>query len=121
VTNNPKPQSSVHILKPPFYLIGIKRFSKSIWKTFKVEFKEIEEGLIIAKDELTEEIQLASEQEANGFRRLLTSEIEENRIVRQRHVAEMQENKDFRVQQSLALLQTQTRQIQKIIKEEGNL
>jgi hypothetical protein len=35
-------------------------------------------------------------------------------------MGEMQENKDFRTQQSLALSQTRSRQIQKIIKEEGN-
>jgi hypothetical protein len=68
-----------------------------------------------------EEIQLASEQEAHSFRCLLTSEVEENIILRQMHVAEMQENENFRAQQTLALLQTQTRQVQKIIKEEGNL
>jgi hypothetical protein len=53
-----------------------------------------------------EEIQFASEQEAHGFRRLLTSEIEESRTLRQMYVVEMQENKDFREQQSLALLQS---------------
>ena len=45
---------------------GVKRFSKSAWKSFKVEFKEIEEALSEAKDEVTEELQLASEQEQIG-------------------------------------------------------
>jgi len=103
-----------------FILTGIKRFSKSIWKSFKVEFKEIEEGLIAAKDEVMQELQLASEQAAQGFRRLLTTEIEENRTLRLKQVAEMQENKYFRSQQTLALQQTEARQIQKILKEEGN-
>lgn len=101
--------------------IGIKRFSKLIWKSFKVEFKEIEESLIAAKDETMAEIQLASEQAAHSFRRLLTTEIEENRILRLDQVAEMQENKYFRSLQTQALLQTQARQIQKIVKEDGNL
>jgi hypothetical protein len=68
-----------------------------------------------------EELQLASEQAAHGFRRLLTTEIEENRILRLKQVAEMQENKYFRSQQTLALQQTQARKIQNILKEEGNL
>ncbi|OCK72951.1 hypothetical protein K432DRAFT_430820, partial [Lepidopterella palustris CBS 459.81] len=97
---------------------GIKRFSKSIWKPFKVEFEEIEEGLSAAKDEVMEELQLASEQAAHGFRRLLTTEIEENRMLRLQQVDEMQENKYFRTQQTLALQHTQARQIQKILKEE---
>jgi hypothetical protein len=68
-----------------------------------------------------EELQLASEQAAHGFRRLLTTEIEENRIIRPKQVAEMQENRYFRSQQMLALQQTQARQIQKILNKEGNL
>ena len=112
-----------HVVSKPwcFTLIGIKRFSKSIWKSFKVEFKGIEESLSAAKDEVMEELQLASEQAAHGFRRLLTTEIEENRMLRLKQVAEMQENKYFRSQQTLALQQTQARKIQNILKEEGNL
>jgi len=68
-----------------------------------------------------EELQLASEQAAYGFRRLLTTEVGENRIIRLKQVAEMQENKYFRSQQTLALQQTQARQIQKILNKEGNL
>jgi len=104
-----------------FTLTGITLFPKSIWKPFKVEFKEIEKSLSAAKDEIMAELLLASEQAAHGFRRLLTTEIEENRMLRLKQVAEMQENKDFRSQQTLALWQTQARQIQKILKEEGNL
>lgn len=86
-----------------------------------MEFKEIEENISEAKDEVTEELQLASEQEAQGFRRLLTAEMEENRTLRIKQVAEMHENKDFRSQQTFALQRTEARQIQKILKEEGNL
>lgn len=118
---NPEFQLFVYLLILLFYFKGIKRLSKSIWKSFKVEFKGIEESLIAAKDEITEEVQLASEQEAHGFRRLLTSEVEENKMFRLKHMADMQENKEFRVQQSLALSQTQTWQVQKIVKEAGNL
>jgi hypothetical protein len=80
----------------------------------------VEEGLSAAKDEITEELQLASEQAAHGFRRLLTTEIEENRTLRLKQMAEIQENEYFRSQQTLALRQTQARQVQKILKEEGN-
>jgi hypothetical protein len=67
-----------------------------------------------------EELQLASEQAAHSFRRLLTTEIEENRILRLHQVAEMQENEYFRSEQTQALRKTQARQIQKILKEDGN-
>jgi hypothetical protein len=103
-----------------FTIIGTKRFLKSMWKPFKGEFKEVEESLSAAKDEITEELQLASEQAAHGFRRLLTTETEENRTLRLKQVAEMQKNEYFRSQQTLALRQTQARQVQKILKEEGN-
>lgn len=101
--------------------IGAKRFSKSIWKSFKVEFKEIEESINEAKDEVAEELRLASEQEAHGSRRMLTVEIEENREFRAEHITEIQANRDFRSEQTHALHRTEARQIQKILKEEGNL
>lgn len=105
----------------PFTLIGAKRYSKSAWKSFKIEFTEIEESISEAKDEVTEELQLASEQEAQAFRHLLTAEIEENRTLRIKQLVEIQENRDFRSQQSLVIQRTEARQIQKILKEEGNL
>jgi hypothetical protein len=91
-----------------------------MWKSFKEDFREVEEGLSAAKDEIVEELQLASEQAAHSFRRLLTTEIEENRTLRLKQMAEIQENEYFRSQQTRALWQTQTRQVQKILKEEGN-
>ncbi|KAF2183636.1 hypothetical protein K469DRAFT_689781 [Zopfia rhizophila CBS 207.26] len=97
---------------------GAKRYSKSLWKSFKVEFKEIEESISETKDEVTEELQLASEQEAQGFRCLLTAEVEENRTLRITQVAEIQENRDFRSQQTLALHRSEAQQIQKILKDE---
>ncbi|KAF2190029.1 hypothetical protein K469DRAFT_22338 [Zopfia rhizophila CBS 207.26] len=97
---------------------GVKRFSKSVWKSFKVEFNEIEESLSAAKDEVRGELQLASEQAAHGFRHLLTTEIEENRKLRPQQVAEMQENKYFRSQQTLAQQRTEAWQIQKILNKE---
>jgi hypothetical protein len=107
--------------KSPYFVItGTNRFLKSMWKSFKIEFKDIEESLIAAKDEVNEELQLASEQATHCFRRLLTGEIEENRTLRLKQVAEMQKMEEFRSQQTLALYQTRARQVQKILKEEGN-
>ncbi|KAF2031340.1 hypothetical protein EK21DRAFT_88059, partial [Setomelanomma holmii] len=96
---------------------GVKRYSKSAWESFKVDFKDIEEGMSEAKNEVAEELQLASEQEAHGFRRLLVAEIEENRKLRMQQIAEFQEYRDFRSQQTLELQRTEARQIQKILKE----
>lgn len=107
-------------LNPPVLpTTGTNRFLKSIWKSFKIEFKDIEENLSLAKDEITEELQLASEQAAHGFRRLLSAEIEDNRAARLKQVAEMHKMEDFREQQTLALHQNRARQVQKILKEDG--
>ena len=67
----------------------------------------MEESISEAKDEVAEELQLASEQEAHSFRRLLS--------------AEVQENRDFRSQQMLARQLSEAREIEKSRKEAGNL
>jgi hypothetical protein len=66
----------------------------------------LEEDLSIARDEVDEELQLASEQEACRHRTL--------------HVVEIQENKRHRIQQSMALGQTKSMMVQKLEKEDGN-
>lgn len=104
-----------------FAFAGIKRVSKSIWKSFKIEFKEIEESIIEAKNEVTEELKLASEQEASSFRRLLTAEASESRAFRVTQVAEIQENQAFRSHQKLAQQRRDARLIQKSLAEDGNL
>lgn len=48
-------------------ILGIKRFLKSFWKTFKVDFGELEERISAAQEEVREEIKLASEQAAHRF------------------------------------------------------
>lgn len=111
----------VHRDSKSFAFIGVKRYSKSAWKSFKVEFKDMEEGISDAKEEITEELRLASEQEAHGFRSLLTSEIEENRRLRMKQIADIQENRDFRSQQTLELQRSGAREIQKILKKIGDL
>ncbi|CAI6270740.1 unnamed protein product [Periconia digitata] len=100
---------------------GIKRYSKSIWKSFKVDFKEVEENISEAKNEVTEELQLASEQEAASFRRLLTAEADESRAFRVTQTTDIQENRAFRSEQKLERQRINARQIQKILaKEERN-
>jgi len=103
-----------------FTFAGITRYSKSIWKSFKVEFKEIEESISEAKNEVTDELQLASEQEAASFRRLLIAEADESGAFRATQVAEIQENRAFRSQQALSLQRSDARLIQKILAKEGN-
>jgi hypothetical protein len=85
-----------------------------------VEFKEIEESINEAKDEVTEELQLASEQEAASFRSLLTAEADESRAFRVTQVAEIKETQAYRSQQALALQRSDALLIQKIFAKEGN-
>jgi len=121
---------------PHSHLItGTKRFVKSAWKTFKGDFGLLEENLSAAKDDVNEEIRLASEQEAHRSRELQRIEFKENQIYRFRHLAEIQEsqlhrsiqlaetndNQSFREQQMLALAEAKELRVQKVVREEGNL
>ncbi|KAN0066982.1 ankyrin [Elaphomyces granulatus] len=83
---------------------GIKRFTKSLWKTFKADFGEIEERISAAREEVSEEIKLASEQAEHEFRQL--------------QMIENQENRRFRAQQISVLAETRDRRVQKIVMEE---
>jgi hypothetical protein len=94
---------------------------KSVWKSFKTDFAEIEENLDAARGEIREEIQLASEETAHGFRQLQLIEFKENQLHRQKQVVAIEENRDFHLQQISALMEAQDRRIQKAIKEEGNV
>jgi len=88
-------------------ILGIKRFAKSLWKTFKADFGEIEESISAAREEVSEEIKLASEQAEHEFRQL--------------QMIENQENQRFRTQQISVLAETRDRRVQKIVMEEGNI
>ena len=79
----------------------------------------IEENLSTTKEEVEEEIKLASEQAAHDIRHSQMIEFKENKIHRQEQAYEVQANKDFRFQQTFALQQSNERQIQKLIKKEG--
>ena len=86
---------------------------KSLWKTFKTDFGELEERISAAKEEVNEEIKLASEQTEHEFRQLQMIETQENQLFRE-------ENRRFCSQQISVLAETQDRQVQKIIMEEGD-
>jgi hypothetical protein len=88
-------------------ILGIKRFAKSLWKTFKADFGEIEESISAAREEVSEEIKLASEQAEHEFRQL--------------QMIENRENRRFRTQQISVQAETRDRRVQKIVREEGNI
>lgn len=103
-----------------FYcMIGIKRFAKSLWKNFKRDFQQLEENLSFAKDDVDEEIKLASEQKNQEILERLQIESAEAHLQRFQQLIEIKENKVFREQQTLALKNTEKLRIQKILKEEG--
>ncbi len=101
--------------------LGVKRFTMSLWKTFKADFGELEERISAARGEVCEEIKLASEQAAHEFRQLQMIETRENQVFRSLQSAETRENRRFRLQQTSALAETQDRLVQKCVREEGNI
>lgn len=76
-----------------------------------------------AKTEVDEEIKLASEQKMQQkmqrIHEQLQIESNEARTQRSQQLAEIEENRVFRSQQTLALAKTEELRIQMIIKEEG--
>jgi hypothetical protein len=98
-------------------ILGIKRLAKSLWKTFKADFGELEENISAAR----EEIKLASEQAEHEFRQLQMIETRENQVFRLLQSTEAEENRRFRSQQISFQEQTRDRQVQKIVMEEGNI
>ncbi|KAI9740236.1 MAG: hypothetical protein M1834_004814 [Cirrosporium novae-zelandiae] len=99
---------------------GIKQFANSIWKTFKHDFGSLQDNLSVAKDEVDEEIKLASEQSAHNMRELQQIEFRENHIYRSQQLTEIEENKVFRSQQKIALAETKELGVQKLAKDDGN-
>ena len=97
----------------------MKRFVKPLWKEFKIDFKQLEENISAAKEEVDEEIKLASEQKMQRIHEQLQIESEQAQIQRSQQLAEIKESRVFRSQQTLALAETKELRIQKIIKEEG--
>ena len=97
----------------------MKRFVKSLWKDFKGDFEQLEENISAAKQEVDEEIKLASEQKMQLIHEQLQIESEQAQIQRSQQLTEIRESRSFRSQQTLALAETKELRIQKIIKEEG--
>jgi hypothetical protein len=93
----------------------------SLWKTFKADFGELEERISAAREEVSQEIKLASEQAAHEFRQLQMIETRENQVFRLLQSAEVEENRRFRSRQTSALAETQDRRVQKFVREEGNI
>ena len=79
----------------------------------------MEERISEAKNEVAEELALASEQEAHKFRGYLTVEVEKNNSFRVEQRSEIEASRDFRSEQTHALQRTEARQIQKILREQG--
>lgn len=95
-----------------------KRFVQSLWKDFKGDFRQLEENISAAKEEVDEEIKLASEQKMQRIHEQLQIESREANIQRSQHLTEIKENRVLRSQQMLALAETKELRIQKIVKEE---
>ena len=99
---------------------GIKRFAKSVWKSFKSEFGVLEMNLNAAKGEVDEEIRLASEQKLHDIHVLQLIEHEENRLHRMQQLTEVKESRAFRETHVRALAEAKDLRIQKVVKEEGD-
>lgn len=97
----------------------MKRFVKSLWKDFKGDFGQLEENISAAKEEVDEEIKLASEQKMQLIHEQLQIESEQAQIQRSQQLTEITESRVFRSQQTLALAETKELRIKKVIKEEG--
>ena len=104
-----------------FCILGIKRLAKSLWKTFKSDFGELEERISAAKEEVGEEIKLASEQAEYESRQLQMIETRENQVFRLMQSTEAEENRRFRSQQMSVLAETRDRRVQKFVMEEGSI
>lgn len=100
---------------------GFKRVAKSVWRSFKTDFETIEGNLSAAKDDVDQEIHLASEMERHRCQSLLLNEAHEQNLHRQLHLQDMETTRSFRKSQSMALAKASELRIQKIVKENGNL
>lgn len=99
-----------------FLIIGMKRFVKSLWNDFKSDFLQLEENMIAAKEEVDQEIQLASEEKIHRIYEQQQIEYKEAQI---QHAQQLTEIEAVQSRQTLALAKTEDLRIQKIIKEEG--
>jgi hypothetical protein len=115
--------------------IGIKRLAKSLIKPYSVDFGPLELRLTAAREEVKAEIRLASEQRAQSSRALqqiefkanerhrsdFGVEIQENRVGRWLQRTEAMANSVFRSQQHAMTSEIKNRQVQRSVKEDGNI
>ena len=99
--------------------IGFRHYFKLFWFSVMDGFAPLQETLQGAKNEIDEEIKLASEQRQRGIQSLQIIEQSANQKYRQRQDIETQRNQRHRSKQSQALLNIQKNQIQRLIKDEG--
>lgn len=70
---------------------------------------------------MDEEIKLASEQKLHHVHELQLIEYKENQLHRSQQLAEAQDSRAFRERQERALARAEILQVQKAIKEEGDI
>ena len=97
----------------------MKRFVKSLWKDFKGDFRQLEENISAAKEEVDEEIKLASEQKMQLIHEQLQVESKQARSQYSQQLIEIEESRLFRSQQKLALAKNEELRIQKIFNQES--
>lgn len=97
---------------------GIKMFVKSLWQSFTSDFGQLDKELSMVRDEVNEELKLASEQEAVKGRGQQYIEFEESSRHRSLHVTEIQESKRHRTEQSMVLGQAKSMLIQRLVKDD---
>jgi hypothetical protein len=94
-------------------------FVKSLWQSFTSDFGQLDKELSMVRDEVNEELKLASEQEAVKGRGQQYIEFEESSRHRSLHVTEIQESKRHRTEQSMVLGQAKSMLIQRLVKKDG--
>lgn len=99
----------------------IRAVAKYFQKTFKKDFQLLEENFIAAREEVNQEIQLASEEKIDRIYSLQLVEAEKNQHQHILYMNEIEENKIFRLQQKLTLAQNNELRDQSLIKDEGEL
>ena len=97
----------------------MKRFVKSLWKDFKGDFRQLEENISAAKEEVDEEIKLASEQKMQLIHEQLQVDSKQAQSQYSQQLTEIKESRLFRSQQKVALAKNEELRIQKIINQES--
>lgn len=97
----------------------IKGVAKYFQKSFKNDFQLLEENFIAAREEVNQEIVLASEEKIDRIYNHQLVEAEKNQRQHLLYLDEIEENKMFRSEQTLALAQNNELRDQSLVKNEG--